>query len=50
MAMSWHVLPQQERSATLVTHAERGLDSAAAAARLARQGPYELVEAGTKSP
>jgi Ca2+-transporting ATPase len=48
--MDWHVLSRQEVIASLTTHAERGLGSAAAAARLARHGPNELIETGNKSP
>jgi P-type Ca2+ transporter type 2C len=48
--MDWHVLSRQEVIASLTTHAERGLASAEAAARLVRHGPNELVETGTKSP
>jgi len=48
--MDWHTLPRQEVAAALATHAERGLDGPDAAARLARHGLNELIEAGAKSP
>ena len=45
--MTWHIRSSTQVLEALETHAERGLASAEATARLARYGPNELVETGS---
>ena len=48
--MNWHTAPPHDVIEALATHGERGLTAPEAAARLARNGPNELIETGSKSP
>ena len=48
--MNWHTLAPHDVLEALATHGDRGLTAPEAAARLARHGPNELIETGSKSP
>jgi len=48
--MNWHLLPSNEVIEALATDAARGLATAEADARVARDGPNELIETSAKSP